>query len=263
VECQVRDHRFPDDAFPTIVAHRGASSSRPENTIAAFDEAVRLGARVIELDVRLSRDGVPVVVHDPTVDRTTDGTGAVHELSAGELKELNAGTASEPAAVPTLAEVLDLLSGRAGVALEVKNLPSEPAYQPDRESIVEAAHGELARVAFDGPVLVVSFNPSSVAASRALDPAVPTGLLAAEPLPADDALALTLAGGHEMVLPGTRTLTPAGERFVADAHQAGVRVGTWTVDEADQVRRFLDWGVDAVASNDPEMALSVLDERSR
>src|SRR4029450_8386641 len=75
-----RGPRFPDDAFPIVVAHRGASSTRPENTIPSFEEAIRLGAGIVEFDVRLSRDGVPVVIHDPAVDRTTDGTGLVHEL---------------------------------------------------------------------------------------------------------------------------------------------------------------------------------------
>ncbi|HEX6331027.1 MAG TPA: glycerophosphodiester phosphodiesterase [Actinomycetota bacterium] len=257
------DHRFADDAFPTIVAHRGASSSRPENTIAAFEEALRLGARVIELDVRLSRDGVAVVMHDPTVDRTTDGAGAVHELTAAELGALNAGTADRPAAVPALAEVLELLSGRAAVALEIKNLPGEPAFEPGGESVVRAAHAELDRVGFDGPVLVISFNPSSIAASKVRNPEVPTGLLGAAPLPPADALAIAAAGGHEMVLPGTRSLIPAGEAFVGSAHAGGLRVGTWTVDEAEQVRRFLEWGVDAIASNDPETALGVLAGRSR
>ena len=260
---RVRDHRFPDEAFPTIVAHRGASSSRPENTLVAFEEAARLGARVVELDVRLSRDGVAVVVHDPTVDRTTDGTGAVHELTAAELGALNAGTPEHPAAVPALAEVLDLLSGRAAVALEIKNLPGEPAYEADGESIVRAAHAELDRTGFEGPALVISFNPSSIAASRALDPGVATGLLATEHIPPADALALAGAGGHEMVLPGTRSLLPAGAEFVAAAHEAGLRVGTWTVDDADLVGELLGWSVDAIASNDPETALGVLAGRSR
>src|SRR4029453_4844868 len=136
-----RGHRFPDDAFPIVVAHRGASSTRPENTIPSFEEAIRLGAGIVEFDVRLSRDGVPVVIHDAAadrttagngprhdrglvgfasrlsgdgvpvvihdaaVDRTTDGNGLVHELGAAELSSLNAGTEPEPTPVPPRAEV--------------------------------------------------------------------------------------------------------------------------------------------------------------
>lgn len=259
----MRDHRFPDDAFPGIVAHRGASSSRPENTLAAFEEAIRLGARIVELDVRLSHDGVPVVMHDPTVDRTTDGSGEVRELTASEIGALRAGTPEAPARVPSLAEVLALAGGRAAVVLEMKNLPGEPGHDaPSRARLVEATHRELDRSGFEGPVLVVSFDPLAIADSRSIASDVPTGFLATDMIPANQALALALHGGHEMVLPGTRSLIPAGEDFVRSVHAAGLRVGTWTVDDPAEVRMLLDRGVDAVASNDPAMALAVLAERA-
>jgi glycerophosphoryl diester phosphodiesterase len=256
----MRDHRLPEDVFPIVVAHRGASSTYPENTLPAFEVAIRLGAPLVELDVRLSADGVPVVMHDPTVDRTTDGTGAVHEMAAAELAALNAGTADEPAAVPTLSEVLALASGRAGLALEVKNVPGEPAFDTD-EAIVRAILEELERTAFDGPILVLSFNPASIAASRSIAPHVPTGFLTTELVPPDDALAHAVWAGHEIVLPGSRALIPAGERFVDAVHEAGLRVGTWTVDEPDVVEMLLERGVDAIASNDPAMALAALGRR--
>jgi glycerophosphoryl diester phosphodiesterase len=258
----VADHRFPEDAFPVIVAHRGASSTHPENTLASFEEALRLGARIVELDVRLTRDRVAIVMHDATVDRTTDGSGRVADLTAAEIAALHAGTAELSQGVPTLAEVLDLASGRAAVALEIKNLPGEPAFEADRESIVEATHAELRRTAFVGPVLVVSFNPAALAASKALAPGVPTGFLTTEVVPPLEALAHAERAGHDMVLPGTRSLVPAGPGFVERAHAAGLRVGTWTADDPDEVRMLLDRGVDAVASNDPAMALAVLAERA-
>src|SRR4029450_10137073 len=149
-----RGHRFTEDAFPIVVAHRGASSTRPENTLPSFEEAIRLGAGIVEFDVRLSRDGVPVVIHDPAVDRTTDGTGLVHELGAGELASLNAGTERDPPPGPTLADVLRCVSGRASIAVEIKNIPGEPAFEPAREAIVDAGHAELERQGFDGGVLV-------------------------------------------------------------------------------------------------------------
>jgi len=253
-----RDHRFPDDAFPVIVAHRGASVSHPENTLPSFEAAIALGAPIVELDIRVSRDGVAVVMHDPTVDRTTDGTGAVHELSAAELAALRAGTPEIPAAVPTLAEVLDLASRRAAVALEIKNIPGEAGYDPRRENAVEAAHAELERTGFEGPVLVIAFSPASTEASKVLAPQVPTGLLTTEHVDPREALAYAAAAGHDLVLPGTRALEPVGEGFVAQAHAVRVRVGTWTADEPDQIARLIGWGVDAVATNDPAMALGVL-----
>lgn len=257
------DHRFPEDAFPSIVAHRGASSTRPENTVASFEEAVRLGAPLVELDVRLSRDGAPIVMHDPTVDRTTDGAGVVAELTAAEIALLNAGTDGRPEPVPTLAEVLALLSGRAGVVLEIKNLPGEPGYEPAGEPIVEAVHEELGRHPFVGPVLVVSFNPSSIAASRSIAPDVPTGFLTTDLVAPREALAHAAASGHDLLLPGTRSLIPAGRTFVEEAHDGGIRVGTWTVDDPRELAMLLAWDVDAVASNDPAMAVRVLADHRR
>ena len=251
-------HRFADGAFPIVVAHRGASSTRPENTIPSFDEAIRLGAGIVEFDVRLSSDGVPVVIHDAAVDRTTDGRGMVHELTADELSSLNAGTAAEPTALPTLAEVLQYVSGRAAIAVEIKNIPGEPAFEPTREPIVEAVHAELERQGFDGAVLVVSFNPSSIAASKLVAPDVPTGFLTTDLVQPREALAYAASAGHDMVLPGTRASIPAGPSFVDEVHAAGLRLGTWTVDDPETVLMLLDRGFDAVASNDPGMALAVL-----
>lgn len=249
---------FAPEAFPTIVAHRGASSTHPENTLPSFEAAIALGASVVELDARLTADGVAVVMHDPDVSRTTDGTGLVHELAAEQVLALQAGSYEVPARVPTLAEALELLSGRAAVAIEIKNIPGEPAYEPDHESIVRAVLDELERTAFEGPVMVLSFNPHSIAAAKALAPTVATGFLTTEHVDPREALAHAAAWGHDVVLPGSRALIPAGERFVAETRAAGVRVGTWTVDDAATVRMLLGWGVDAVASNDPAMALAEL-----
>jgi glycerophosphoryl diester phosphodiesterase len=246
-------------AFPAIVAHRGASSTRPENTLPAFEEAIALGAQIVELDVRLSSDGVPVVIHDPVVDRTTDGTGFVHELSAVELASLRVGP---DAKVPTFAEVLETASGRAALAVEIKNIPGEPAYDPAGEPIVSAVHAELERTAFEGVALVISFNPSSIEASKALAPEVPTGFLTTDLVEPREALAYAASKGHDMVLPGTRAAIPAGESFPEQVHAAGLRAGTWTVDDPETLRLLLDRGFDAVASNDPAMALAVLAERT-
>jgi glycerophosphoryl diester phosphodiesterase len=252
------DHRFPPETFPAIVAHRGASSTRPENTLGSFEEAVRIGARIVEFDVRLSRDGVAVVMHDPRVERTTGGTGAVHELTSAELAALNAGSTDAPERVPMLGDVLDLLSGRAGVAIEIKNLPGEPGFQTDGETLVEVTHAEIERRRFDGPVMMISFNPASIAASRSIAADMPTGLLTTERVPPRDALEHARSGGYEMVLPAVTSLLAAGDPFVEEAHAAGVRVGTWTVDDPHRVRRLARAGVDAIASNDPAMALAAL-----
>lgn len=251
-------HRFAEGDYPMIVAHRGASSTHPENTLPSFEAALALGAPVVELDVRLTADRTAIAMHDGDVSRTTDGRGFVHELTAEQIGALNAGTYAEPARVPTLAQVLALVSGRAGVALEIKNIPGEPAYEPEGESIVRAALAELERTAFDGPVLVLSFNPRSIATAKALAPDVATGFLTTDLVDPREALAHAAETGHDVLLPGARALIPAGAAFVAQAHLAGIRVGTWTVDDAATVRFLLGWGLDAIASNDPAMALAEL-----
>ena len=259
------EHNLSGLAFPAVVAHRGASSTRPENTIASFDEAIRLGAQIVEFDVRLTRDGVPVVIHDPAVDRTTDATGFVHDLDAAEIATIHVGDDTTLGAmeVPTLDQVLDVLSGRAAAAIEIKNIPGEPAFDPARERVVQAVHAGLERVGFEGPVLVISFNPASISASKAIAPGVPTGFLTTDLVDPREALAFAVAQGHDMVLPGTRASIPAGESFVEEVHAAGIRAGTWTVDDPETVRMLFDRGFDAVASNDPAMALGVLSERAR
>ena len=225
--------------------------------MASFEEAVALGAPFLECDVRLSADGVAMVIHDPTLDRTTDGTGSVHARTAADLRRLNAGTPAAPQRIPFLTEVLDLASGRIGLVLEIKNLPGEPAFTHGEEPIVDATLRALDARAFSGQVLVVSFNPASVVAARDAG-SVSTGLLLAgrdDPRPG---LAHALDAGHDMVLPGTWSLVPAGRAFVEEAHAAGMRVGTWVVDDAPTVRELCAWGMDAIASNDPGMALAAV-----
>ena len=149
-----------------VVAHRGASVEQPENTIAAFEAAIDAGADAVEFDVRMTADGHAVVMHDPDVSRTTDGTGLVSEMTLDEIRKLG---------VPTLEEALACLSGRAAADIEIKNPPDEPGYTPDAEPAVEATLAALDALAFSGQVIVSSFNPGPIAHSRALRPDVPTG----------------------------------------------------------------------------------------
>jgi glycerophosphoryl diester phosphodiesterase len=251
------EYLFNTGAFPLVVAHRGASSTHPENTLSSFEAALALGAPLLELDVRLSADGIPVVLHDPDLSRTTDGSGWVHELSFQQIQAVNAGTADRPERIPAFRTVLEAVSGRGGLAVEIKNIPGEPAYDHEREGIVEAAVAELQAGAFRGPVLVISFNPRSIAAAKRLTPTLPTGFLSTRPVDPDTALGHVLDAGHEFVFPGYRTLLPAGPAFIERAHRAGIRVGTWTVDDRDTFDLLLDWGVDAVATNDPATGLEV------
>lgn len=244
-----------------MVAHRGASAREPENTLAAFEAALRDGADVIELDVRLTADGVPVILHDPDVSATTDGTGYVHEMTLGQIKRLNAGSEGRGRhEIPTLAEALASMRGRSSaIDLEIKNMPGEPAFDSPREAVLEASLEVLASSGFAGPALVSSFNWLTIERSRELAPDIPTGFLSIGAVDAWAALVYARQAGHDFVLPQTNAVTAAGEAFVEEAHRAEIRVGTWVADDEELLATLFGWGVDAVASNDPALAVAVRD----
>ena len=243
-----------------VVAHRGASAAEPENTLVAFEAAVAAGADVIELDVRLTADGIPVILHDADVAATTDGSGWVHDLTLRDVKALDAGRGAGRHEIPTLAESLDV-AARGGVAvnLEIKNLPGEPSFDSPDESVLRASLEELDRAAFSGPVLISSFNWITIERSRELTSEVPTGFLTIGPVDAYAAFVYVRQRGHDFVLPQTTALLPAGEAFVRKAHDEGIAVGTWVADDPETLETLFGWGVDAVASNDPVTAKAIRD----
>lgn len=249
------------DERPLVIAHRGDSLRHPENTLASFAAAADAGADLVELDVRLTSDGVAVVLHDPDLSRTTDLAGPVHALTLGEVKRADASRGRGPRQeVPTLAEVLALLAPTGtGVDVEVKNLPGEEAYDTPREACLEATLETLAGAGFTNAVLVTSFNPATVRRCREVAPEVPTGLLTFASLDLDAALRLAAEAGHAVVLPHAVPLMEAREGLVASAHELGVAVGVWTVDEEDAMQMFLSWGVDALATNDAPLGVAVRD----
>jgi glycerophosphoryl diester phosphodiesterase len=246
--------------WPAVVAHRGASAVYPENTLRAFEGAIDVGADLVELDVRLTSDGVPVILHDLDVSVTTDGTGRVHELTLAEVKRLDASRGrGERAEVPTLREALELLSGRVGVNVEIKNLPEEPAFDSPKEAAVEKTLSTLHEVAFSGPVVICSFNWLSIERVRDLEPSVPTGFLTVAGIDPWASLTYVKAKEHSLALPHVVALQSAGQEFVQAAHADGIRIGTWTVDDAGVIERLFEMGVDAVATNDPATAVPIRD----
>jgi len=235
-------------ARPMVVAHRGASSEQPENTIEAFEAAIDAGADSVEFDVRLTADGHAVVMHDPDVSRTTDGTGLVSEMTLEEIRALG---------VPTVEDALRCLSSRAAADIEIKNSPDEPGHTPDAEPAVEATLAALDELAFSGPVIVSSFNPRSIAHSRALRPDVPTGLLTWFDVDADEALARATEQGHPWVLPFVTKVLEAGDGFGARVHDDGALLGVWIADDPETARRLFELGADAVATNDPRAIVAI------
>lgn len=228
-----------------VIAHRGASGCAPENTLAAAQVAIEQGADRVEVDVRRTGDGALVLLHDADLARTTDvgpdraGT-PVEAFTLAELRRLDAGSwfdarfAGER--VPTLSELLELVRGRAGVHLELK----DPGRHPGVERQVAAALGP------DDDVLVQSFDHASVRRLRAHAPDVPVGLLTAERPSAG--LLRRAAGFAAEVNPALAVLDPE----VVDAVRAhGLRTSVWTVNAPDDLRRVVALGVDAVITDVP------------
>jgi glycerophosphoryl diester phosphodiesterase len=245
--------------WPAIVAHRGASVSHPENTLEAFEAAVAAGADAVELDVRPTRDGVLVVLHDSDVSATTDGVGHVHRMTLDEVKALDASGGAGRAEVPTLHEALTLLSGRAGIDIEIKNLPGDPGFDEGREVAATEIVRLLDELSFDGSVLVSSFSWLSIDRVRELNPSIPTGFLTGAVVDPASALHFVREKGYRFVLPQVDGLTAAGEPFVRECREAGVRVGAWTVDDPGRIAELFGWGVDAVVTNDPAAGVAVRD----
>jgi glycerophosphoryl diester phosphodiesterase len=235
------------DGRPNVIAHRGASRAHPENTLDAFRGARRLGADWVELDVRRTADRAVVVHHDPAVRR--DGAGPdlfIVETPVGQL----------PATIPILTDVLTVCAqGGAplGVNIEIKSAPHEPDFDPDlwiAGEVVDTihAHPEL-------EVLVTSFDPNAIDRVHAIDPSVPTGLLVADLSGPERIIEGAAGGGHVALNPWQRALSP---EVVAAAHDVGLAVNVWTVDDPEAMTTFADWGVDGIITNVPDVARSVL-----
>ena len=249
--------------MPLVVAHRGSSADYPENTLPAFEAAVREGADVVELDVRITADGVPVVLHDLEVASTTDGGGFVHTMTLAEVKRLDAsarsGTEVARSEVPTLREAFEVLAGKVGLDLEIKNMPGEPAFDWPKEAAAEAIVKLLDEFDAHDRSLVSSFNWLSIERVRELDPRVETGFLTVAAIDPGAALVYAASRGHRYVLPQVPALLEAGEAFVRRAHDQGIRVGTWTADDPELILRLFEMGTDAVATNRPGDAVAIRD----
>jgi glycerophosphoryl diester phosphodiesterase len=265
---------------PLVYAHRGGSALRPENTIASFDHGLALGADGLELDVHLSRDGVVVVHHDDTLDRTTGGAGPLSAHTAAELASVDAGYWFTPRGaagargghagtavpdefpfrgqglgVPRLREVLDRYPG-VPIIIELKVNQPELAHRTIDDL---RAAGAVDRVSLG------SFGWRVLNAARAYEPRIPTGASQEE---ARWALYRSWIGWplgrpsyRELQVPersgATTIISP---RFIAHAQRAGLPVKVWTVDDPDDLRRLIRWGVDGLITDRPDLAVAAVRE---
>lgn len=232
-----------------IFAHRGAAGTHPENTMVAFYEAERVGADGIELDVQMTKDGALVVIHDETVDRTTDGTGWVKDFTLRDLQSLHAGykfAEQYPTCrIPLLEEVLAWISGTSLLLnIELKN--GLIAYERLEEKVIHLVkHYRL-----EPRVIFSSFNHNSMARCRQLAPTIETALLYMESLyqPWQYVRLLGASGLH----PYYRTVS---ESFVRDAHFHHVHVRPFTINSEEAMKTMFRYEVDAIFTDYPEKAI--------
>lgn len=238
-----------------IYAHRGSKGTHPENTIAAFEEAVRLGVDGIELDVHLSRDGELIVIHDEKVDRTTDGEGHVRDMTLEELKKLDAGSWFREefagAKIPVLAEVLELLQG-TGIKLNVEIKSDVIPYQGIEDKVLEA----LEKYEYKSNAIISSFNHYSLKRVHQLDPEIETAILFMEVLyePWKYAAGIGASALHVYAPVAYAEVSREAER-----NEYPVRV--FTINKEEQMRELLDLGVDTIMTDYPEKAMQIRDAR--
>lgn len=237
-------HAALTSSHPLVFAHRGGSKIGPENTITAFDRGLAAGADGLELDVHLSRDAVVVVHHDRLLDRTTRATGPIADRTAAELADVD---------VPTLRDVLARYP-RTRIIIELKE---------SSVALAAAVVSEVQRAGASEQVCLGSFSVAVLKAARAAAPGLATSAGRFEVRMALYRSWLNLSPGrvryHAFQVPETsgrtRVVSP---RFVKLAHRAGLVVQVWTVDEPDDIRRLLDWGVDGIISDRPDVAAEVV-----
>lgn len=221
-------------------AHRGASGYEPENTLRAVEKAIELGADWIEIDVRLA-EGRLVVIHDETLERTTDGTGSVRESSFSYLRSLDAGKGEK---IPTLEEVLEAVRGRAGLNIELKSPRTEDA-------VAGRLKAEIGLGMDPDDIIVSSFDRRRLERLRRLVPAVRTG-----------ALLTGISPGHAAFAESSRcfsvhpSLGLLTREFARAAHARGLKVYAFTANTEREIRRAAEAGADGVFSDFPDRVLA-------
>ena len=246
--------RRPNVKRPLIFAHRGASKAAPENTLPAFEAAIRLGADGVELDVQYSSDGALVIFHNDTLEKTSDGAGRVTAHTLAELRALDAGSWFGPSfagtRIPTLDEALDLMKGKLLVNVELKVLSSlHSSLGVDAVKIIRA-HGMADQV------VISSFNPFALRQAKRAGPEIECALLLAHDLPGWMRWSFTRRYSRADGLHPDSDMVD--QTYMAQARKLGMPVRVWTVDDEAEMRRLIALGVDSIITNVPDRLANLL-----
>jgi glycerophosphoryl diester phosphodiesterase len=248
-----------------IVAHRGASAEVPENTLAAFQRGVELGADAVELDVHLTADGQLAVIHDDTLDRTTDRVGRIADLTMDAIREADAGATFAPDGdagfpfagqglkVPTLPDVLAWLPDDIGLVVEIKARGAADA-------VVETLHDNPVRQS--GRLTVISFDEPTIERVHALDPELRTGYLLVPYQPIEPALVWATERGHASVNPWEGDLGIDPMPILAQARAFGRDIGCYVVNDPQRMQHLAAYGLWSFVTDVPAVARAALGPRS-
>ncbi|MBO1510614.1 glycerophosphodiester phosphodiesterase [Metabacillus bambusae] len=232
------------------VAHRGAAGYAPENTIAAFDKAVEMKADYIEIDVQRSKDGELVIIHDTTVNRTTDGTGKVGDLTFAELRSLDAGSWKgeqfKGEKIPTFAEILDRYHGKVGILIELK---APELYPGIEESIAQELKARNLDVPQNEKIIIQSFNFESMKMMNQLLPKVPIGVLTSSKLHTTPEALQEFSTYADYFNPSYGIVT---KDLVDQVHSIGMKISSWTVRSQEAADFLLEMDVDAIITDYPD-----------
>ncbi|MCK4389474.1 MAG: hypothetical protein KAV83_04450 [Desulfobacterales bacterium] len=218
-----------------IMGHRGAAALEPENTLLSIARAMEIGVDAVEIDVRLSKEKEIVVIHDATVDRTTNGTGPVSSHALKQLKRLDAGKGET---ISTLQEVIDLIGNKVRLVIELKEEGTET-------KVVEL----IKRNNLHENVYVISFWHTLVKSVKEMDSRIKTGVLLVG-CPVDACIA-TQASANALVM----KYSFVNRKFVEKAHKEGLKVFIWNIDDRHLLKPYVDMNVDGIGSNDPRVLL--------
>ncbi len=245
---------FENFPRPIIFAHRGDFAHAPENTLPAFEQALQKGADGIELDAKLTSDGQVIVIHDSTVDRTTNGKGRVASLALEEIRKLDAGSwfneKFSGTKVPLLEEVFDLVNKDKLINIELTN------YSSPRDGLAVKVCELLKRHNNHSQILFSSFFSSNLKIASQILPEIPRGLLAMPGLVGLWARSFGfMFGDYQALHPHTSS---ASREQVQRAHRVNRRVHVWTVNSPEEINQLKEWGVDGIFTDDPQMAVNAL-----
>ena len=240
-----------------VIAHRGFSGAAPENTLAAFQKAIDVGSDMLELDVHFSMDREVVVIHDETLERTTNGRGQVVDLALKELKKLDAGFRFGPQfsgeRIPTLKEVLELAKGKILVNIEIKN-PAHGRYFISE--LADRAWQEVKKAGMVHQVIFSAFNPAALERIREKTPRSRVALLYHKPWESPR----EVTGGDSYAILNLRNIHLTKNK-IAKIHQAGMQVNVYTVNPVEEMEQFVQWGVDGIITNHPDRLIKILQKK--